>query len=241
MAYRAPSGEEEDALRAWLVGLGFESNVDFRALHWDDICKKNRRFLKSLKQSEGATDLIKRCNTAKNLFEQYFVASNRNKQSFDVEDEEKMRTDGYNEYRKTLFHKIFHEEDANNAAASSSGSTRPAATENVFSKPAASTTIGVTQTWDEAGAGRCQGWPHGCALKQIIAKRGEERAKEYVFLYACSEHCWECAEFLLREENVSIGCISTGKDGRAWAMQGKQSKKKNDFLEMWDTYAKWHN
>ena len=132
--------------------------------------------------------------------------------------------------------------DFSNSASSSSQKQSPhGETRNKMPSPANDGTraSNASDNWDEQGASRCAAWPHGCNLTQTIKRKGEVRAQEYVFLYACSQHCRTCAYFLLREVGVSIDCKSTGKDGRMWASKGKGSQEQVDFIEFWDTYVKW--
>ena len=100
-----------------------------------------------------------------------------------------------------------------------------------------SPTAHVEPEWARIGAFNCEAWPHGCKLSATLQQKGEQRTQEYVFLWACSQHCDRCARYLLDEVKVSITCKSTNMNGKKWAMKGEDSAKKRKFIEFWDQYV----
>ena len=109
MAYRGPSAQDCYDLRQWLRALQipFHETVDFRALDWNELQQKNRMLIKQhhLSRSEEGNEGIKFCNSAKNLYECFFVQNNA-KQSFDDENDERERHQGYAAYRDGVFEKV---------------------------------------------------------------------------------------------------------------------------------------
>lgn len=251
MAYRGPSAQDINDLRQWLCALEIpcHETVDFRTLDWNELQKKNRTLIKQ-HHAAGCHEGIKQCNSAKNLYESFFVPNNA-KQSFEDENDERKRHQGYAAYREDVFKKVMKED-----AAASTNAAGPGGAARVGKSSQKSNKMGSSQSsyashnpqtdrhWAERGAELCAEWPHGCNIKTTMKKKGEERAKEYAFLYACEKHCRTCTEFLLCEVGVDINCQSDSKDAKKWAYVNKvaSSQEKEDFiefLETMETVRKW--
>ena len=102
--------------------------------------------------------MIKQCNAAKSLFENY-IASNKSKQSFEVDDEESQQ---YAEYVEYVMRKLLAEDSAStgegttNATASGAGRAAESSSSRRADESAhTSSTMGSSQRWYEQGASRC--------------------------------------------------------------------------------------
>lgn len=253
MAYVHPTREQEAELRLWLRNLGFPPTAQFRSLDWNDILKKNRALIREYHREPRNAEGIKQCNSAKSLFESYFHPSS-SKQGFEEADEESHKQRKYDHYKFEVMEKFFAEDDKADAQAADARCGNGAgvdkrsqtSSKNKMSRSQSSRPSDAMEThrdWVDRGQQKCATWPHGCDIRATRKKKDETRAKEYVFLYACWEHCRTCAEFLLCEVGVDPNCKSTNKDWKEWALMAQPSQEREDFVEFVDhllIHQKWN-